>query len=130
MNFDLTKYLAHKKHTNLIFTACDDKYAFCLYISLSTLQENSPRLAQSADIYVAGYGLSDKSKEILNSFQAVRRLRKYPNVNFTLARRALQEVALHLQNCSLYPRLKYQFLCKLAGCVEDKNLPKLAWWIR
>ena len=21
-------------------------------------------------------------------------------------------------------------ICKLAGCVEDKNLPKLAWWIR
>ncbi|WP_428046142.1 glycosyltransferase family 2 protein [Candidatus Avelusimicrobium fimicolum] len=62
--------------------------------------------------------------------QAVRRLRKYPNVDFTLARRALQEVALHLPNCSLYPRLKYQFLCKLAGCVEDKNLPKLGWWIR
>lgn len=72
MNLDLTKYLAHKKHTNLIFAACDDKYAFCLYISLSTLQENSPRLAQSADIYVAGYGLSDKSKEILNSLPHTR----------------------------------------------------------
>ena len=76
-----------------------------------------------------------KGPEVYNpiirlTVQAVRRLRKYPNIEFSLARRALQEVALHLQNCSLYPRLKYQFLCKLAGCMKNTTLPQLTYWIR
>ena len=62
--------------------------------------------------------------------QAVRRLRKYPNLDVTLARRAIQEVGLHLSNCSLYPRLKYQFLCKLAESVKDDTLSRLTYWIR
>ena len=76
-----------------------------------------------------------KGPEIYNSIirltiQAVRRLRKYPNVDFSLARRAIQEVGLHLSNCSLYPRLKYRFLCKLAGYVKDRNLCQLTGIIR
>lgn len=53
------------KHPACILAACDDKYAFCLFVSLQTLWEYSPQLAETADIWIAGYHLSPSSKRIL-----------------------------------------------------------------
>lgn len=53
------------KHPACILAACDDKYAFCLFVSLKTLWKHSPHLAKTADIWVAGFHLSAASKRIL-----------------------------------------------------------------
>lgn len=71
MNERLIPYLRCKKHSNAVFAACDDKYAFCLYVSLSSFIENSPALACNCDILVAGYHLSSASKKALSSLPAV-----------------------------------------------------------
>ena len=82
---------------NAIFAACDDKYAFCLYVSLKTLCEHSPILAQSADIWVASYGICQKHQEILKTIPNLRvfeyqfpgdlqqtpAIKKFTNVSFS-----------------------------------------------
>ena len=55
-----------------VLAACDDKYAFCLYVSLRTLVKNSPQLAQQADIWVASLGISETHKTILQTIPQVR----------------------------------------------------------
>ena len=55
-----------------ILAACDDKYAFCLYVSLRTLVKNSPNLVQQADIWVASLGISEMHKKILQTIPHVR----------------------------------------------------------
>ncbi len=50
-----------------VLTACDDKYAFCLFVAIQTFLKNSPKLAEQADIWVAGCNLSAVSKQILSS---------------------------------------------------------------
>ncbi len=60
------------RRKNAVFAACDDKYAFCLYVSLKTLCEHSPALAQSADIWVASYGISTKHQQILQTIPNLR----------------------------------------------------------
>ena len=60
------------RRKNAVFAACDDKYAFCLYVSLRTLCEYSPMLAQSADIWVASYGICQKHQDILKTIPNLR----------------------------------------------------------
>lgn len=68
---NIEKYLKHKKNNSAIFSACDDKYAFCLYVSLSTFIQKSPALASTSDILVAGYHLTKQSKQILETLPHV-----------------------------------------------------------
>lgn len=72
MSVPLQHYLKYKQHHNAVFVACDEKYAFCLYVSLATLIKNSPVLAKSADILVAGYKLTENSKRILHTLPQVK----------------------------------------------------------
>lgn len=69
---NLEKYLKHKKHNNLVFASCDDKFTFCLYVSLITLLKHSPAFAKNADIFVAGYNISKQNKYALESIQGVK----------------------------------------------------------
>lgn len=71
MKNSLKIYLQNKKHNNLIFTSCDDKFTFCLYVSLRTLFEHSPILANNADIFIAGYKISKRNKNVLEKIKGV-----------------------------------------------------------
>lgn len=55
-----------------VLAACDDKYAFCLFVAIQTLFKNSPKLTQQADIWIAGFNFSHKTKEIFNSLPRTR----------------------------------------------------------
>lgn len=55
-----------------IFAACDDKYAFCLYVSLRTLVKKSPLLAQQSDIWIASYNICQQHKTILQTIPNLR----------------------------------------------------------
>lgn len=96
-----------------VLAACDDKYAFCLFAALQTLLKNSPRLAQQADIWVAGFDLSASSKCILSSLPHTNVIDyvfpgKYPDLStfahFTQASFARYEcfTLLHLYEKVMY----------------------------
>ena len=68
---ELSEYLKLQQHQTCIFAGCDDKYAFCLYVSLWSLLKHSPKLAQEADIFVAGFKLSAENKKALESLPGV-----------------------------------------------------------
>lgn len=55
-----------------VLAACDDKYAFCLFVAIQTLLKNSPQLVAQADIWVAGFNLSAQTKKILSSLPHTR----------------------------------------------------------
>lgn len=66
------RYLKYKTRQSCIFAACDDKYAFCLYVSLWSLLNHSPQLAEKADIFVAGFKVSKENQAALESLPGVR----------------------------------------------------------
>ena len=95
--FEHTLYNIHlSRKENAVFAACDDKYAFCLYVSLRTLCKNSPVLASHSDIWIASYGISPKHQEILRmipnthifeyefpgSLEQTPQIKKFTNVSF------------------------------------------------
>lgn len=68
----LFRYLKYKTRQSCIFAACDDKYAFCLYVSLWSLLNHSPELAEKSDIFVAGFKVSKENQAALESLPGVR----------------------------------------------------------
>lgn len=101
------------KNPICVLGACDEKYAFCLFVAIKTLLKNSPLLAKQADIWVAGFKFSKKTKEIFNSLPHTKVIdynfpAPYPQtdsfINFTPASFARYECfsLLHLYKKVLY----------------------------
>ena len=66
----------HNKYKNskkiAVVFAINELYSFCIYVSICSLLKNSPHLMQQSDIIIYNCNMSDRDKNVFNTFDNIR----------------------------------------------------------